>query len=591
MFPLTLLVLPALIPLSLSFPNPQAESSGPIVTLPGPDHVSIRGTSANGTDSFLNIRFGASTAGSNRFAPPKPYTYPAGITVDATRPGAACPQQKVPVPDFPIFANVSHISEDCLSLRIDRPSHTRPDARLPVLVFIYGGGDSIGQIYDPVYDPTALVASSAAKHEPVIYAAMNYRLGIFGFAASPALRAQDALNAGLRDQRLALEWLRRHIAAFGGDPENMTIFGESDGATGVGLQITAYGGDDHIHGAVPFRRAIMESGGPTADPGVASNYSATHTAQLAARVNCTAVDNEVELACLRALPLDVLLREAVAYEREIDPLTFDVFIPTAPSSFIPASPSELLYAGRFAHNIDIIAGWNEDDGSFFTPTNLTSNAEVAAFLLATIPAISDQTIEKALALYPVAAFASSPGASNSSTLSPQFFRASRMLRDMQFTCPNLLVVQAMINHSLSANTPTMTYLYDLNQTLFAAAFAAEDVQYYGVSHFSDIPYIFDLVAESAGYAALASAEDVRLSEEMSGSWAAFAGAGNPAGGNRTVGAWPVAAPRGEGEGVGEYRVRILGGPRAGVVELRGYEEVVERCEFWNSREVLREIRT
>lgn len=588
MLPPTTLLLSALLPLSLSLPQPRTETSSPIVTLPGPDHISIRGTSANGTDSFLNIRFGASTAGPNRFAPPKPYTYPAGTTVDATEPGAACPQQKVPVPDFPIFANVSYISEDCLSLRIDRPSHTRPDARLPVLVFIYGGGDTIGQIYDPVYDPTALIASSAAKHDPIIYAAMNYRLGIFGFAASPALHAHDALNAGLRDQRLALEWLRDHIAAFGGDPENVTIFGESDGATGVGLQITAYGGDVHVHGPVPFRRAIMESGGPTADPGVASNYSAVHTAQLTAQVNCTRAVDEAELACLRALPLDVLLREAVAYEREINPTTFDVFIPTAPSSFIPASPSELLYSGHFAHNIDIIAGWNENDGSFFTPTNLTSNADVAAFLLSTIPAISNQTIEDVLALYPVSAFDSSPAAFNSPDLSPQFFRASRMLRDMEYTCPSLLIVQAMYNRSQSTTTPTTTYLYDLNQTLFATAFAAEDVQYYGVSHFSDIPFVFDLVAENAGYAALASAEDVRLSGRMSGTWAAFAGRGDPERGNGTVEDWPES---GSGEGMEGYRVRILGGPRAGVVELRGYEEVVGKCALWNSREVLREMGT
>ncbi|GLB09958.1 hypothetical protein AtubIFM57258_005892 [Aspergillus tubingensis] len=150
-------------------------------------NVSFKGTASNLTEPFLNIRFGEDTSGSNRFAPPKPYNYPSGSVVNATRSGAACPQQKEPLADFPIFDNVTSISEDCLTLRVNRPLNTSPSDRLPVLVWIYGGGDTIGQIYDSAYDPSLLVYGAAQKDVPVIYVAMNYRLGIFGFASSPAL--------------------------------------------------------------------------------------------------------------------------------------------------------------------------------------------------------------------------------------------------------------------------------------------------------------------------------------------------------------------------------------------------------------------
>ena len=111
-----------------------------------------------------------------------------------------------------------------------------------MLVWFYGGGDEYGSTNFSLYDPTALVLGAEAKGTPLIFVAMNYRMNIFGFGNSPALRDEKSLNSGLLDQRLALEWIRKNIAAFGGNPEKVTLFGESDGGTGIGLQMTAYGG-------------------------------------------------------------------------------------------------------------------------------------------------------------------------------------------------------------------------------------------------------------------------------------------------------------------------------------------------------------
>ena len=147
-------------------------SAPPTVTDPA-SRITFHGRLSNDVESFLNIRFGDDTSGANRFAHPKPFAYTPGTNVDASSPGAACPQQREPVKGFPVFSNVTNVSEDCLTLRIDRPANTTSADKLPVMVWIYGGGDSIGQIYDQAYDPTGLVLSSAAQDTPVIYVAMK----------------------------------------------------------------------------------------------------------------------------------------------------------------------------------------------------------------------------------------------------------------------------------------------------------------------------------------------------------------------------------------------------------------------------------
>jgi carboxylesterase type B len=127
------------------------------------------------TESFLGIKFGQDTGGTNRFKRPRPYAYPAGATVQATTPGPACAQKLGnPVPSVSdLLSNVTEISEDCLYIRVDRPVNTTARAKLPVMVYLYGGGYNIGQIYDVAYDPYGLVRNSAAKGMPVVYAAIK----------------------------------------------------------------------------------------------------------------------------------------------------------------------------------------------------------------------------------------------------------------------------------------------------------------------------------------------------------------------------------------------------------------------------------
>ncbi|KAF7979258.1 hypothetical protein HWV62_42932 [Athelia sp. TMB] len=562
-------------------PSPQlstsalsANASAPLVT----NHttgVSYLGTSAHGVDEFQNIPFGHAA----RFAPPAAHVPAAHTTVDATGPGAACPQPRVPTPGIPLFSNVTRMAEDCLNLRIARPAGTRAGAALPVMVWIYGGGDFIGQIYDQSYTPAGLVLTALANEQPVIYVAVNYRVNIFGFASSDALRDARSLNAGLRDQRLGIEWVRDNIAAFGGDPANITLFGESDGGTGVGLQLTAYGGTQ----GVAFRRAIMQSGSPAADQGVSGNVSTANTAAVAQSVNCTGAD---ALACLRALPMETLLKATIAWAYAVaPPFGFSTFFGVVDGDFIPEAPSVLVKTGQFARDVSVIVGWNADDSSFFTSPTISTDADVAASLNQ-FPALKNSTIARILDMYPVAEFAGAVMPND--IVTAQYYRASRILRDLTVTC---VAVDLAFHVAQYAERGATARLYDLNQTALSTLYVADAMPYLGVSHFSDIPYIFDEVDFFPG----STAADQALARAMAGSWAAFAANGDPAhvkaANGTTLGEWPVAFGGGaKGDAPTEFVVNVIGGPAAGpdtVTAQNGTgslaaEKLAVRCAYLNT---------
>ena len=158
--------------------------------------------------------------------PPRPFFPTPGSTIVAQSYGSACPQL-TGRSAFALTA-VDEISEDCLNLNIVRPRGGYP-GKLPVMVYIYGGSFWVGQNRDDRTTPDGLILQSIANHHPVIHVSINYRLGIFGFATSESLRAKKSENEGMRDQRLALEWVQDNIASFGGDPTKLTVFGQSSG--------------------------------------------------------------------------------------------------------------------------------------------------------------------------------------------------------------------------------------------------------------------------------------------------------------------------------------------------------------------------
>jgi carboxylesterase type B len=270
--------------------------------------------------------------------------------------------------------------------------------------------------------------------------------------------------------------------------------------------------------------------------------------------------------------MQLLLDSTLHYADKVDPpWAFDVFIPTAPSSFIPDSPSNLLRTGRFAHDINIISGWNEDDGSLFTDPTVDSVADI--WKSPAFQGLTDESKTRALQLYPATEFTSTK------QVSAEWFRASRMTRDAGYTCPSLLLAKA--NAKFSAPT-TGNYLFVLNQTVFMGFFEQGGTPYLGVSHFSDIPFVFN--EATTRFSDTSTPSDNTLSDLMSGSWAAFAASGHPSGLKGTLLGWLE-----EGKS-GTSNVQIIGGPRAGSIGLSDYENLLERCEFWNSPEVTSQLR-
>ncbi|KAH0829532.1 Lipase 2 [Fonsecaea pedrosoi] len=545
-----------------------------------------------GTEQFQGINFGQDTSGANRFKPPKAFTYSTGTTIQATAAGAACPQNTILSFLGAISENpgVFNVSEDCLNLEIVRPAGTKQDANLPVMVWISGQGDEEGSYNYSLYNPTALVTGAATKGTPVIYASMNYRVNIFGFANNPALRTEGSLNAGLLDQRLALQWIQSNIATFGGNPKNVTIFGESDGGVSVGLHMTSFGGN----GTAPFRRAIMQSGAAASDPGVSGNATSTNTAAVAQLAGCTGTNSSLVLDCLREISMVQLLNAVLLFENsttatEANGASQDLFFPTVDGSYIPAAPSNLIRTGRFHKNISIIAGWNENDGSIFVPPTLNGSSAAQAFLNSSYPHLNSTTLSTLISMYPISDFIA---VAQATQISPYFLQASQIYRDINFACPSI-----DISHHVTRFGST-SYLYVLNTTSLSSVLQLFNASFEGVIHFSDVPFVFNQPNVGFGTTAAANVTATR----MSGSWAHFAATGNPSGDSAiTLFGWTQAFNKTQAavpsQNVTGASIRVIGGPRAGQAQLSSNGEaaveprLLERCAFINSAAFYQQLQT
>lgn len=425
----------------------------------------------------------------------------------------------------------------------------------------------------------------------------SYRVGIFGFAVSSALRKEDNLNVGLVDQYLGLQWVQDHIASFGGNKDEVTIFGEDVGWANVAYQLLAYGG----RAKRTFRRAILMSGPTPGGDELTSPLTQQHVTELTAILKCNSAAKEsaTELQCLRALPLETLVQAAVKYSFAFEALAgVGTFRPTAPSSFLPAAPSQLLSSGRFLKGIDLLIGWNEDDGTQFIASPINNASAFTAWTASQFPNLSTRNSKEFTTLYPESDFSDLP----SEGVNKNYFRAARVIRDVHFACPSLLVSDSVKRYSPGSSV----YLYSLNFTVFRVGHALYNRSFVGNDHFSDIPYVFDYVNQQP-YVAVADQTDYDLASRMSGSWAAFAHFSQPTvpslsaqenlSRNLTLAPWAEAyAARGKGLGL-----RIIGGPKDGFATIpwrgaRGTgngnalydEKLAERCGFWNRPDVLRE---
>ncbi|HEY6251998.1 MAG TPA: carboxylesterase family protein [Candidatus Angelobacter sp.] len=463
-------------------------ASGPVAVTE--DGV-FRGVATPAMNEFLGIRYAQAPTGDLRWRPPRRALPHSGIQ-EAAQFANHCPQPPSPF-------GLASITEDCLFLNVFAPighDDREQDERRPVMVWIHGGALVVGESDD--YNPQRLVGQG------VIVVTINYRLGALGFLAHPALSAEAADpdndgnqdhapasgNYGIMDQQLALHWVRRNIAAFGGDPDNVTIFGESAGGLSTFSNLVS----PRAKGL--FQQAIVESGAYSLTlPSLAA--AAAQGTAFAAAEGCTSQT----AACLRALTVvQVLAKEnAGGYVTNVD------------GRVIPQSIDTALAGGQF-NRVPVMNGSNHDEWRLFVALD-----DVLAGIIPT-PANYPQIIAATLRI-PVAATGPvvalyPPG---TTTLSTELALGA-LGTDAIFACPA---------HFASALTSQFvpTFAYEFNDENAPQDFLPFVGFPYGAAHASELQYLFNLRA--AFPVTPLTADQQTLSDNMVRYWTEFAEKGSP----------------------------------------------------------------
>jgi para-nitrobenzyl esterase len=443
----------------------------------GTENGPVRGTVTRDVRSFQGIPYAAPPVGDLRWVPPRPPANWKSVR-DATKPGNTCAQAGDFIGDKP------SASEDCLTLNVTAPRGAR---KLPVMVWIHGGGffSGSGDIYHP---------GRIATQGGVVVVTLNYRLGVFGFLDQPGLAGGG--NFGLQDQQAALRWVRRNVANFGGDPDQVTLFGESAGGISTCAHLAAPGS------AGLFQRAIIQSG-PCAlttqwPYGTEGNWVARprQTAEQAGQKFATRLGCDT-VACLRGQPVSALLEASDGGQG---------YGPVYGTDVLPLSPEQALATGAF-HKVPVIQGTTRDEHQTFQaaieefgngPTTKDDyDNDLKAFF-------GDKAAE-VKARYPLN---DTPGAV-----------MAKIWTDYSWSCTALRA-----DKMLTRQTPTYAYEFaDEKAPWFADAKIPSFTT--GAYHASELQYLFPGVY---GSTKLPAAQQ-NLADQMIRYWTRFAHTGNPNG--------------------------------------------------------------
>ncbi|KAL9620145.1 MAG: hypothetical protein Q9160_005260 [Pyrenula sp. 1 TL-2023] len=407
------------------------------------------------------------------------------------------------------------VSEDCLVLNVIRPSGYENQS-LPIAVWIHGGGLIMGGATDQRYNLSFIVENSVEIGKPIIAVSIAYRLGPWGFLYSEEVQESGQTNMGLRDQRLALQYIQENIGAFGGDPTKVSIWGESAGGLSVGLHLVAYGGrDDKL-----FRAGIMESGNPV-------NYNAFRNTtyyqplydSILRATGYSNDSNSDSLDYLRSLPYEQL--NAVFNTSSYNGTT-GRFNPVVDGDWIQKLTSIQLTDGDFVH-VPIISGANTDEGTSFGPKGVQNETQFLNYLTntsataATGIALPVSFAQEILSAYPDDPCVGIPAGLGcqrlNSTYGYEYRRTSAYAGDAVFLANRRLTCQTWANACVPA------YCYRFNTIPNPLTPQS------GVAHFQEVAFVFNNV-DGVGYTFKPFAGEPdsyrALSKLMSASWASFA---------------------------------------------------------------------
>lgn len=455
----------------------------------------LHGVAAGATHRFLGVRYAEPPTGERRWTLPEPVPDTDEV-LDATQPGPPCPQ------GGEVAQSVSSTDEDCLVLDVTMPAGAS-DVPRPVMVWWHGGGFTSGAASQ--YD-----AQRLADQGDVVVVTANYRLGMLGYLGLPGL--PGAGNFGLADQLAALRWANDNAAAFGGDPDAVTVFGESAGGTSVCAALTSPAAVGLVD------RAIFSSGScrlawppGTLFPGLPASSSLVPLADSEALGTAAAqalgcVDPD-PLACLRSQPVTALLGQAALFG---NPLAWG-------TDLLPAEPARAVEAGDWLH-VPVISGGNRDEHRSFVGGLLLTDptAVTAAGYLDLVRASFPADADAVAARYPVAQNGSAPVA------------WATLVTDVAWACTTTHGARDLA----SDGTPVYSYEFADRSAPDVSGVAASGVPQ-GAAHATDLPFLFDLGGED-----LRTAPGQReLGDTMVALWTSFARTGTPS----APGApdWPV----------------------------------------------------
>ena len=445
------------------------------------DDGPVRGTTVGKMQAFLGVPYAAAPTGDLRWRPPQPHPGWQGV-LDTSKFAPHCPQVATPY-------GVASTSEDCLFLNVFTPGKTNSGQPhlLPVMFWIHGGALVVGESDD--YDPTPLVTKG------VIVVTINYRLGWLGFLAHPALSAESAQGAsgnyGLMDQQAAMRWVQRNIRHFGGDANNVTVFGESAGGLSTHSQLVS------PLAAGLFHKAIVQSGA----------YALTQPSLAVAQGQGTAFATNTgcasqSAACLRSLPVSTILAAPTPAS----------IVPNIDGVVIPQSIGPALSSGQF-NRVPVIEGSNHDEWRLFVAqTEKTTGMPLTA--AGYIPAISATLGVSApvatfiASLYPLGAYPSPSVA------------LGAIGTDAVFSCNARVAVR-----SLSTYVPT--FQYEFNDPNAPMLYFAPPISFpTGAYHASELAYLFNLSLTPVPPPPFSGPQQ-QLSAAMAGYWTQFARTGDP----------------------------------------------------------------
>jgi para-nitrobenzyl esterase len=434
--------------------------------------------------AWLGLPYAAPPIGDLRWKAPQPAVKWQGER-DATKYGAHCAQGRV-FEDM-IFQDGTP-SEDCLFLNVYAPADATDKSKLPVMFWIHGGGYSGGASSEPRHNGDFLPLKG------VVLITINYRLGVFGFLATPDLAKEAngaAGNYGLMDMVSALQWVKSNVKQFGGDPGNVTIFGESAGSFAVSTLMAAPSAQGLFH------KAIGESGGAVGR-GVL-NYDSLADREVK-DAQWVATTGATSLAQLRAMPTQAIL-DAVAKKQG------QGFPPDLDGRFLTEPVDDTYKAGKQAH-VPLLAGWNADEGSFFATRGMTADQWKTM-----AEGLFKERSAEFLKLYP-------------GDTDAQALRSAIDYGSDSFIA--LGTWRWMEAHRKTGDSPIYRYHFEL---------AATPSKYHPGTfafHSDDIEYVFGTLDTRPGF--VVRPEDRKLSDEVMTYWTNFAKTGDPNGSSLPV--WP-----------------------------------------------------